>query len=131
MIKKLEEEHKNLPDKNAFGISNETDKEELLAWIKNLNSVLELCIEEELELDVALWLNKSSHSALNDYQSSPQDPFLQGGCKARFLVWCFLFFNILRNNGQGCASARGCKIAWRPQYPLPISFFKFRELFLQ
>ena len=68
MIKILEEEHKNLPDKNAFGISNETDKEELLVWIKNLNSVLELCIEEELELDVALWLNKSSHSALNDYE---------------------------------------------------------------
>lgn len=68
MIKILEEEHKNLPDENAFGYSNETDKEELLVWIKNLNSVLELCIEEELELDVALWLNKSSHSALNDYE---------------------------------------------------------------
>ena len=68
MIKNLEEEHKNLPDENAFGHSNETDKEELLLWIKNLNSVLETSTEEELELDVALWLNKSNHSALNDYE---------------------------------------------------------------
>lgn len=68
MIKTLEEEHKNLPDENAFGCSNETDKEELLLWIKNLNSVLKTSTEEGLELDVALWLNKSSHSALNDYE---------------------------------------------------------------
>lgn len=68
MIKILEAEHKNLPDENAFGCSNETDKEELLLWIKNLKNVLDASTEEDLELDVALWLNKSGHSALNDYE---------------------------------------------------------------
>ena len=67
MIDTISESLRNLPPENAFGDSNDEEREVLEGWLADLETALNGG-EVPNGFDVSYWLRKSSHSALNDYE---------------------------------------------------------------
>lgn len=75
-----------LPQDNAFGESNDLDRERLHGWIIDLTYLEEFGTPDDQNNDVGFWFNEESWSPLADYEHFSQE-FTEHECLIRYAAW--------------------------------------------
>ncbi len=86
MKQSLIKELKMLPETNAFGGSNNLDREQIQGWIVDLVYIENFGSPPDYDSDVSLWFLEESFSPLCDYEESCQD-FTEYEQLLRYAVW--------------------------------------------
>ena len=75
-----------LPEKNAFGDSNESDRERIHGWIIDLAYIENFGTPPDEYGDVAFWFRDECWSPLCDYEEAQQE-FAEYEQLLRYAVW--------------------------------------------
>ena len=86
MKKVLVYELNQLPKENAFGESNDLDRERLHGWIIDLTYIEEFGAPGDQSNDVGFWFNEENWSPLADYEQSCKE-FTEHERLLRYAAW--------------------------------------------